>query len=205
MSFLEICLLFSLMVALAVIPSSSVALVVARSSTAGFFNGAAVAAGIVAGDIVYVVMAVIGMAELASVLGGWFSILRYLAGMYLIWFGINILRQKIFIKVESDDISASTLGASFFSGLILTLGDVKAIFFYASLFPAFIDLATITNADIVTIIIITVISVGGVKLAYAYFARKLISYFMGYKAPRTIELTAGSLLAGAGAYIITKT
>ena len=70
------------------------ALVVARSSTAGFANGSAVAAGIVVGDLVFVCLAVSGMTALAEVMGSSFLVLRYLAGAYLIWFGIGLMRSR---------------------------------------------------------------------------------------------------------------
>lgn len=92
MSLIDIVVLFAVLAALALVPSASVALVVVRSSTAGFLNGCAVAAGIVIGDLIFVLLAVIGMAALAEVMGSLFMILRYVAGAYLIWFGINLLR-----------------------------------------------------------------------------------------------------------------
>jgi threonine/homoserine/homoserine lactone efflux protein len=94
MSFVEMVLLFFAMAALALFPSASVVLVVARSSSAGFPNGSAVAAGIVVGDLVFVFLAVLGMAVLSEVAGSFFLILRYLAGAYLIWFGISLMRSK---------------------------------------------------------------------------------------------------------------
>jgi len=205
MNSLEVVGLFFMMVILALVPSTSVALVVARSSTAGFLNGAAVSAGIVVGDLVFVFLAVLGMAALAEVMGSWFLTLRYVAGVYLIWFGISLLRQRVSSPDAPVDRSASTLAASFFSGLILTLSDVKAIFFYASLFPAFVDLATITPLDIATIVALTVVAVGGVKLGYAYSARKIMSFAMGFKAKRAVKDTAGGFMVGAGAYLIAKT
>jgi threonine/homoserine/homoserine lactone efflux protein len=164
MSLVEIVLLFSAMAALALVPSASVALVVARSSSAGFSNGSAVAAGIVVGDLVFVFLAVLGMAALAELAGSFFLILRYLAGAYLIWFGISLMRSTSSFPVEDSGQAASKLSASFLSGLLLTLGDVKAIFFYVSLFPAFVDLATIGGLDIAIIAMVTVDAVGGVKL-----------------------------------------
>lgn len=83
MSLVEIITLFVVMTILALVPSTSVALVVTRSSTAGFLNGVAVAAGIVVGDLVFVVLAVTGMSALAEVMGSFFLILKYLAGVYL--------------------------------------------------------------------------------------------------------------------------
>lgn len=204
MSLVEILGLFAAMAALALVPSASVALVVARSSSAGFLNGSAVAAGIVFGDLVFVFLAVLGMATLAEVLGSFFVILRYLAGGYLIWFGISLIRSKATLQLEDSGRSVSKLSSSFFSGLLLTLGDVKAIFFYASLFPAFVDLSTIGTLDISIIAVITVITVGGVKLGYAYFANLIVSSVTSHKAERAFKVTTGGLMVGAGSYLIAK-
>lgn len=192
------------MAALALVPSTSVALVVVRATSAGFANGSAVAAGIVLGDLVFVFLAVLGMTALAEVLGNFFLILRYLAGGYLIWFGVSLMRSSASLQLENSERSVSKLSSSFFSGLLLTLGDVKAIFFYASLFPAFVDLATIGALDIVIIAVITIVAVGGVKLGYAYFARGLVSSVRNPRAERAAKVTAGSLMVGAGSYLIAK-
>jgi len=204
MSLLEILSLFGAMAALALIPSTSVALVVARASSAGFSNGSAVAAGIVVGDLAFVFLAVSGMAALADVVGSFFIILRYLAGAYLIWFGINLIRSKTSLRIENSGRSTSKLSASFLSGLLLTLGDLKAIFFYASLFPAFVDLATIGTIDIAIIALITIVAVGGVKLGYAYFAGSVASFVINHRSERAVKVVAGGLMVGAGSYLIAK-
>lgn len=204
MSLVEILALFSAMAALALVPSTSVALVVARSASAGFSNGSAVAAGIVVGDLVFVFLAVLGLAALAEVVGSLFLILRYLAGGYLIWFGISLMRSKASLQFDDSGRSASKLSASFFSGLLLTLSDVKAIFFYASLFPVFVDLAAIGTLDIAIIAAITVVSVGGVKLGYAYFAERAASFATKHKAGRAVKVTTGGLMVGAGSYLLAK-
>jgi len=46
---------------LAAMPSTSVALVVTRSATLGVGNGFSVAAGIVLGDLVFVMLAILGL------------------------------------------------------------------------------------------------------------------------------------------------
>ena len=204
MSLVEIIALFVVMTILALVPSTSVALVVARSSTAGFLNGGAVVAGIVVGDLVFVFLAVLGMAALAEVMGNLFLILKYLAGAYLIWFGICLMKSKPSLQVEAPGRSASTLSESFLSGLILTLGDMKAIFFYASLLPAFVDLATIKTSDMAIIVILTIVAVGGVKLGYAYSAMRVASFARGFKAERAFKVAAGGFMVGAGAYLMAN-
>lgn len=204
MSWVEIAVLFMALVTLALVPSTSVALVVVRSYSAGFVNGAAVAIGIVVGDLVFVCLAILGMAALAEVMGSLFIALRYLAGAYLIWFGIGLMRSKPSLLVAGPDRPVATLSTSFFSGLLLTLGDVKAIFFYASLFPAFVDVSTIRISDIAIIVFLTIVAVGGVKLGYAYAASNLASLAYGVKARCEVKLAAGGFMIGAGAYLIVK-
>lgn len=204
MSLLEILALFGAMAVLALVPSTSVALVVARSSSAGFSNGCAVTACIVVGDLAFVFLAVLGMAALAEVVGSFFLILRCLAGAYLIWFGISLIRSKASLQLEDSGRSASKLSASFLSGLLLTLGDLKAIFFYASLFPAFVDLSTIGTMDIAIIAGITIVAVGGVKLGYAYFSGVVASFVINHRAERAVKVAAGGLMVGAGSYLIAK-
>ncbi|ALS96853.1 LysE family translocator [Lacimicrobium alkaliphilum] len=204
MNLSDILTLLILMLALAATPSTSVALVVIRSATAGFKHGVAVTCGIVLGDLIFVLLAVAGMAALAEAMGSLFIILRYLAGAYLIWFGISLLRTGNASESLTEQGSGSSLPASFLSGLIITLGDIKAILFYASLFPAFIDVAMIGAAGLVTVIFITVVAVGGVKLGYACAARQIRHRLVRYKEAPHTKVIAGTIMAGAGTYMIIK-
>lgn len=205
MSLFDSLVLFAVMAGLALVPSTSVALVVARTSTAGFASGAAVAVGIVLGDLGFVFLAILGMAALAEIMGGFFLVLKYLAGAYLIWFGVGLMRSRSPSRKELRGVSTQSLWASFLSGLIITLGDIKAIFFYASLFPMFVDLRTIGALDIATIVAVTLIAVGGVKLGYAYAARKVVSLVGGFGMERGVRISAGGFMVGAGIYVAAKT
>lgn len=204
MNLLVMTTLFITLTALAAIPSTSCALVVARSASAGFANGCATVAGVVAGDLIFVGLAITGMSVLADMMGGLFVLLRCAAGAYLIWFGINLIRARhAFVTATSPD-TRSGLAVSFLSGLLLTLGDVKAILFYASLFPAFIDLTALSMLDMVVIALLTIVSVGGVKLSYAWFATLIVSRAARLGDGKKIRTVAGSFMVGAGSYLILK-
>ncbi|MEQ8408772.1 MAG: LysE family translocator [Gammaproteobacteria bacterium] len=197
-------LLFMAMVALALLPSASVALVITRSTTAGLHNGIAVGMGIVLGDLLFVCLAVLGMAALAEALGGLFVYVRYLAGAYLIWFGITLIKRKPVPSSNANNKASGNLLVSFLSGLLLTLGDIKAIIFYASFLPAFVDLTSLDVSDITVIAGITVVAVGGVKLGYAVAASRLARVLISQKSQRRTEVAAGSLMIGTGAYLLVK-
>lgn len=198
--------LFGVMVLLAALPSASVALVVTRSATLGTANGVAVALGIVLGDIVFVLLAILGLAVVAERLGGLFMIVRWLGAMYLLWLGYGMLT----CAAPAGPVAGKTapkrdLLASVLAGLFLTLGDVKAIVFYLSLFPVFVDMSALRPADVATVIGVTILSVGGVKIAYAMWASRAAALSDKRGFNTTVRKTAGGLLIGAGAYLVLKT
>lgn len=205
MSILAILSLFIIMLTMAALPSSSVALVVTRSATHGFANGIAVSAGIVLGDLVFVLLAVLGLTALSQAMGTFFMIIKYIAATYLIWFGINLLRNKASMNLSNNaGKSKDGLLTSFAAGLLLTLGDIKAIFFYASLFPTLVDMSTLGLADVLAIMLLTIVTVGGVKITYAFFANRVVLMSKGLKLEKPARLTAGGVMVGAGAYLLSK-
>jgi len=205
MSLIEILALFGIMASLAAIPSASVALVVTRSATLGVGNGVAVSAGIVLGDLAFIGLAMFGLSVLAETLGSLFLVIKYLGAIYLLWLGLSLLRTKRGTTAPANAGNRrGSLAASFLAGFALTLGDVKAILLYLSLFPLFVDLSALQAADVLTIVCITVASVGGVKMLYALSARKLATMARELKFESAAGKTAGTIMLGAGSYIIAK-
>lgn len=196
--------LLAIMLILAAIPSTSVGLVVARSVTGGFTSGAAVAAGIVLGDLIFVLLAVLGMAALAETLGSLFIVIKYLAGLYLIWLGISLARNRTGTILPTSTKAHQSLIASFLAGLLVTLGDIKAIFFYASLFPVFINIHELDSMGLMLLVTVTILAVGSVKLAYAFGATKLSDLASNSNAQRPLKLGAGGFMMGAGIYLLAK-
>ena len=201
--------LFLLMAAMAALPSSSVALTVARSAMFGVPHGIAVALGIVVGDLIFIAMAILGMTALAETMGALFVVIKYAAAAYLIWFGLTLVQSQFGrnspqTTLESGEQPKGNILASFGSGLLLTLGDVKAILFYASLLPTFVDLAALSASQIFTIALITIVSVGGVKIVYAIIANTIADRTSGFIYERQAKIVAGGLLMTAGGYLALK-
>jgi threonine/homoserine/homoserine lactone efflux protein len=205
MNIIETITLFVIMAVLAALPSASVALVIARSATLGVANGIAVSAGIVLGDLIFILLAIFGLSVVAEAMGGMFMLIKYLGAAYLLWLGFSLLTSKSSITITVDKkIGKRNLATSFLAGLFLTLGDIKAIIFYVSLFPVFINLSMLHLADILIIISVMVASVGGVKALYAFSATKLASMARNHKLDNAARKTAGSFMVGAGSWLIIK-
>jgi threonine/homoserine/homoserine lactone efflux protein len=204
MNSLDTLALFSVILTLSVIPSTSVALVVTRSATSGLWHGAAVAVGIVLGDILFALLAILGLTALAEFMGTFFLLIRYVAGVYLIWFGVSLIRSRNKTITLENSPSTGGLLTSFLTGLLVTLGDVKAIFFYASLFPTFLDLSTLGYSEIAWMLGVITITVGGVKLTYAVLAKKVATIAGRLPIAKQAKIASGGLMIGSGTYIIFR-
>jgi threonine/homoserine/homoserine lactone efflux protein len=194
--------LLAAMSLLAAVPSLSVLAVTARAATAGFGQGAWVTLGIVAGDTVFIVLAIFGLQWLAATLGDAFVWLKYLGAVYLLWLGFRLWCADPVTEAQVADGSGAA-ASSFLSGLLLTLGDQKAILFYLGFFPAFVDLAMLTVADVLAVIVIAVIAVGGVKLAYAAAAGRA-GAVTGPRLGRRLNRLAGGVLLAVGTYLVVR-
>jgi len=102
---------------------------------------------------------------MSETMGSLFVLVKYLGALYLFWFwfGFSLLttQSKTTFTVNKTK-DKGDLAASFLAGFFLTLGDVKAIVFYVSLFPMFIDLSALKVAEILVIIFITVASIASI-------------------------------------------
>jgi len=52
--------------------------------------------------------------------------------------------------------------------------------------------------------VITIITVGGVKIFYAFSAKKIITISQGYKGETALKRLAGCFILGTGGYLIVK-
>ncbi len=190
------------MTLLALVPSVSVLAVTARAATSGFRHGVYVTLGIIAGDTVFIVLAIFGLQLLAAALGDAFQFIQYLGGAYLVWLGIRLWRSGATAAAEQNTAGVSA-GSSFMTGLLITLGDQKAILFYLGFFPAFMDLKTLTLLDALIVIGIAAVAVGGVKLAYAYAASRA-GALVGGRVGRTLNIVAACVMIVVGVAVMVR-
>jgi threonine/homoserine/homoserine lactone efflux protein len=118
----------------------------------------------------------------------------------LVGFGISLWRSKP-AAVTVETIQQKSFISSFLCGLFITLGDQKAIFL-PRFFPTFIDLDNVSQTDIGIIIVVTIVAVGGVKVAYAFASNQASALLKNTKAKTMFNRLAGSAMLVADCYLI---
>ncbi|OGI43196.1 MAG: hypothetical protein A2150_05705 [Candidatus Muproteobacteria bacterium RBG_16_64_11] len=199
----HLAVLFGVMVVGASIPSASVLAVSARSAAFGVAHGILASMGIVLGDMLFIALAIYGLAQLAGALGGHFVLIQYLGAAYLIGLGLVLAVSRSKPETVATNGEASLL-ASFLTGLLITLGDQKAILFYLGFFPAFVDLSALTLFDTGVILAIAAVAVGVPKLAYAFMADRSRLILKNPGAIRLLNIVAGAVMVGVGALLAIK-
>lgn len=195
--------LFTSMVVLALIPGPGILAVVARTLSAGMRHGVSTTVGIVAGDFVFITFALLGLAALSSAMGEFFLLVKYAGALYLVWMGVSLIRGGS-QKLDVEAVKAHSHIASFMAGLITTLGNPKAILFYLSFFPAFLELHSLTGLDTIVIFLVTTLAVGGVMLAYAWVAHASKGRFQRIKTSSLPRYASGALMVGSGVYLAAR-
>lgn len=194
------------MAALAAVPSVSVLAVAAQAASYGFVYGAFTAAGVVLGDILWIGLAVFGLALLVEAIGPAFVLVKYAGGAYLLWLSVVLWRSSAAPTSAARNLRGDR-GASFvfslLTGLLITLGDQKAVLFYLGFLPAFVNVSMLTALDVLAIGLVAIVAVGGVKLVYAYLADKA-GQRLGHRFSQPINRLGAIVLLGVGLWIVIR-
>ena len=195
--------LFLAMLVVALVPGPAVFAVIARTFSSGFSRGLMMVIGITLGDFIFIVLALFGLSVISEMMGTAFLIIKYLSAAYLIWLGVKLIKSE----VKAEDIKASqqsSLLANLFTGLMINLGNPKAIVFYIGLFPAFIDVAQVGVIDVLTIMGVATVAFGSVNICYALLALRAKKMLKNPNAASIINKTAGTIMVSTGALVAVK-
>ncbi len=184
-------------------PGPGVLATVARGLAHGLRGSMSFILGIVAGDLVYLLLAIFGLAAIAESYGELFIFVRWAGAAYLIYLGI-----KAWCAPVSPIEGVSSLGVKpfrdFIGGLSLTLGNPKVIVFYTAFLPTFLDLSTLMFQDILIAASIIVGMLILVLVSYAWMADRSRRLFRSARAMRIMNRSAGGVMIGAGAVIAVR-
>lgn len=183
---------------LGITPGPGVFATVARAMALGFRSTIGFILGIVAGDLVFLVLAALGLSVIATQYATAFGLLKIAGGLYLIYLGVQTWRSAR--HAESGLIPAPEKGSSrsFFSGLTLTLGNPKAVVFYVAFLPAFMDLEALSPGGLAVAGVVVSVTLFAVMAGYAAMAVRARKMFRTPRALRNLHRGAGGLMVGAG-------
>ncbi len=184
------------------IPGPGTFALLTSTAKGGLRAGYAALAGLMLGDWLLMIAAMLGVAALLAAHPLLFKAVQYLGVAYLIYVGLQLLRAR----GQAATLLPITPGAYFRQAFLITVINPKAIVFYMAFFPLFIDPAHFQGVATLlamggTISLITFVYCSLLLVAGAWVAQRLRAH---EGAGRWLSRLAGVALIGFGARLATE-
>lgn len=170
----------------------------ARSVSGGFQSAWPLALGVAMGDVVWPLLAILGLSWITSEYDYALTILRWVACAFFLWLGWSVIRNAD-RKLRADSrLTRPGMLAGFLAGVAAILGNPKAILFYMGVLPGFFDLSQVTPTDIAIICALSVVVPLIGNLFFAWFIDRIRRFITTPSALRRTNFGAGGLLIVVG-------
>ena len=119
-----------------------------------------------------------------------FTIMKYVGATYLIYLGIKLWRSPV-TKIDTKSESKRGLKLQFIEGLTLQLTNPKAVFFFMSIFPQFVDYSSQYIGQFILLVVTYSSLVLIIHFLYAYIAKSARTWLSSEKGGRIVNRAGG--------------
>ncbi len=173
----------------------------ARSVSGGFQAAWPLALGVSIGDIVWPLLAILGLSWIVAEVDGFMTFLKWVAWGVFLLMGWQVIRTADKAISSDSRLTRPGMWAGFIAGVVAILGNPKAILFYMGVLPGFFDLTAVGGPDIALIVALSVIVPLIGNLGFALFIDRMRRLVNSPTALRRTNLTAGWALILVGLII----
>ena len=170
----------------------------ARTLSGGFRAAWPLTLGVVVGDMLWPLLAILGISWVTSASQQIALILKGVAVLTFLWLGLTTIRNAN--RPIGTDTRLTRPGAwpGFLAGLLVILGNPKAVLFYMGILPGFFDLSAVSTADILAIVAVSqVVPLLG-NLGLAALVAHIRGFLSSPTALRNANIVSGLLLVAVG-------
>jgi threonine/homoserine/homoserine lactone efflux protein len=186
------------------IPGPTILLVLSYSIAHGRQATLPLVAGVALGDSVAITLSLIGLGTLLATSALWFTVIKWMGGLYLIYLGILLVRgARKTLQIQAATARESSPRKLFGNAFIVTALNPKSIVFFIALLPQFISAAHPLAPQLwilgVTFVVLATIG----ATSYALFAASIRRFLASPRAQKAYSYTGGGLLCGAGIWALS--
>jgi threonine/homoserine/homoserine lactone efflux protein len=185
-------------------PGPGIAAIVARVLGRGMNGAVAFTAGVALGDVVWLTVAILGLAVVAQTFQGVFLAIKYAGVAYLLYLAWKLWTAPVQVPGTGVDTPDARPIRLFLAGLAVTLGNPKVMVFYLALLPSIIDLTHVTLAGWLELCTTALAVLAIVFGAYVMLAARTRRLFTSPRAMRLVNRGTGAVMASAAVAIAAK-
>ncbi|MXX90427.1 MAG: LysE family translocator [Boseongicola sp. SB0677_bin_26] len=171
---------------------------VARAMSGGFHSAWPLALGVAVGDVVWPLLAILGISWVVSVYADFILVLRWVASLTFLAMGGLIIWGRERTVASDSRLTRPGMWAGFVAGVAVILGNPKAILFYMGVLPGFFDVGRLAWQDIALVCLLSVLVPLAGNFVLAGSIGQVRRLLASREAVARANLIAGILLIAVG-------
>jgi threonine/homoserine/homoserine lactone efflux protein len=177
-----------------IIPGPTILTVISYSVAHGRKANIPLVAAVALGDSTALVASLVGLGALLAVSALWFTVVKVVGGLYLIFLGVKLLRAGVNSAEVESPVALSSRWRLFLNTYVVTALNPKGIVFFVAFLPQFLNPNANATAQLWVL--------GVTSTLYAVFAGGARKFLATPKAQRRFNIAGGSLLSVAGLWAL---
>jgi len=187
---------------LLIIPGPTILAVVSYSLTHGKRANVALVSAVALGDSTALAASLLGLGALLSTSAIWFTVVKVVGGVYLLYLGIKLLRSRASPLETKEPTHMESGWRLFLNTYLVTAFNPKGIVFFVAFLPQFIASEANPTSQL-WILAVTFVALATVNAcSYAIFASSARKLLASARAQQRFNLIGGLLLSAAGVWAL---
>ncbi|ARU58541.1 RhtB family permease [Oleiphilus messinensis] len=186
-------------------PGPGVLAILAKGMANGWRSCLSMIIGMASSDVVYLILACLGLAAIAQNWGEVFTVIRWVGAAYLVYLGYKLWTTPVEVGTGTEsETTPKKFWPGFVQGFLISASNPKVILFYIAFLPTFLDVTALSAQDMVLASVLTMAGLLLGLVLIAYFAGSIRRYFTSAAGVKRLNKTAGSVMIGAGSVLVMK-
>ena len=174
----------------------------ARCLQSGFSGGWPLALGVAVGDCLWPLLALLTLTQFAQIYAELLESLRFLAVAVFLMLGVQLIRAPVVAPEAGGRLTQLGRLTGFIAGVLVILGNPKAILFYLGILPGFFDISVLTTIDITMVVIISALVPFMGNLLFILGVEKARTILTSQAGRRRLNVATGSVLIAVGLFLL---
>ena len=189
-------------VVLLLIPGPTILTVISYSIAHGRRANLPLVAAVALGDSTALVVSLLGLGALLATSAFWFTVVKWVGGLYLVYLGIRLLRAGVSAPELAARAAPQSRWRLFANTYLVTALNPKGIVFFVAFLPQFINPAASVAPQLWVLASTFVVLATLNATLYAMFAASAGRVLASPRAQRRFNLGGGLLLSAAGVWAL---
>jgi homoserine/homoserine lactone efflux protein len=195
---MQLYLLFLIMAGVTVLsPGPGVVMTLTNSLQYGLRGTLGGILGIAFGALIVAAISATSVGILLATSALAFSLLKFVGAAYLIYLGIKLWKSPP-LKIAAQPAQEAGMGKRFVEGLSLQITNPKAVFFFISIFPQFINLNSNYSAQFALLVFTYIALVLAIHSLYALVAKRAKRWITSERGGKVVNRTASATFVAFG-------